>query len=196
MKARSEARLLELWSQDRSGSFRQLQEGSFVHQLCKDGRGEAAPPTSSLPDILVQRNFWANSMAKLRPGITKPNTEKPKLPDLRMTTNWTHRRALRSSVSLSVSQVGNRIPTFSPQIFIKQLLLPGAILGAAAENTQNPCLPAAHIPVVGKQKYQSFPRLCLVGTSNLHDGIAITLLFHVAPASTMSRAEQGSTSLW
>lgn len=33
--------------------------------------------------------------------------------------------------------------------------------------------------MVDKQKYQSFPRLCLVGIYNLHDGLAITPLFHV-----------------
>lgn len=57
MKFRSEARLLELWSKVRSGSSRQLQEGSFVHRLCKDGRDEAASPHNSLSDVLVQRNF-------------------------------------------------------------------------------------------------------------------------------------------
>lgn len=98
-----------------------------------------------------------------------------------------------------MSQGGNRITTFSPKIFIKQLLLPGAILGAAAGNTQNPCFAAAYIPVVDKQKYQSFPRLCLVGIYNLHNGLAIILLFHTTlqppPHPGQSRAQQAFAEL-
>ena len=40
------------------------------------------------------------------------------------------------------------------KIFIKQLLLPGAILGAAAENTQNPCFPAAYIFIKRDRQYK------------------------------------------
>lgn len=145
------------------GSFR---EGSFVHQLLKDSRGKAL---LLLPPFL---KFWSRrpsgrSVVKSGPGIiwkqpaiqgrAEPNTGKWKLPELRRTTNWTHKGTLRSLMSFYVSQTCNRIQRFGPHIFIKQLLPPGTVLGAAAENEENPCSSAAYLPLTDQQRSSRLP---------------------------------------